>query len=73
MLKMIRFRSKDNRVWSLIKRIREVRRLYWGLIKKSNNINQSLIQQGKVDKAKKRATSLALNAPATNADTKDSK
>jgi hypothetical protein len=43
MLRMIKSRTKDNRVWSLIKRIREVRRLYWNLIKKSNTINQSLI------------------------------
>lgn len=43
MLKMIKCRAKDNRVWSLIKRIREVRRLYWNLIKKSNGMNQTLI------------------------------
>lgn len=61
MLKMIRCRAKDNRVWSLIKRIREVRRLYWNLIKKSNGINQSLIGQSKAEKMKRRATNLALN------------
>ena len=67
MLRMIKTRTKDNRVWSLIKRIREVRRLYWNLIKKSNTINQSLIGQSKAEKMKKRATNLALNQTPTAA------
>jgi hypothetical protein len=64
MLKMIRYRGKDNRVWSLIKRIREVRRLYWNIIKKSNAMNQTIIAETKPDKIKRKATNLALNIAA---------
>ena len=73
MLRMIKSRTKDNRVWSLIKRIREVRRLYWNLIKKSNTMNQSIIGQSKAEKMKKRVTNLALNQSPVAPVTGDSK
>lgn len=39
LLKMIRSKSKDNRAWTLVKRIKEVRRNYWTIIKKSTAVN----------------------------------
>jgi hypothetical protein len=39
LLRMIKNRTQDNRAWKLVNRIKEVRRMYFNLIKKSNNMN----------------------------------
>jgi hypothetical protein len=46
----------------LIKKIREVRRLYWNVIKKSNATNQAIIHSTKTQ-SKKGRSSLALGVP----------
>jgi Ca2+-binding EF-hand superfamily protein len=39
LLHMIRSRTKDNRAWTLVKRIKETRQLYWNILKKTQAIN----------------------------------
>jgi hypothetical protein len=39
LLKMIKNRGQDSRSWRIVKRIKEVRRMYYNLIKKSTQMN----------------------------------
>jgi len=39
---MMRMRSKEGRVWKLVQRIKEVRRLYFNLINSSQTVNQQI-------------------------------
>ena len=66
LLTMIRSRSKDNRAWSLVKRIREVRLLYWNVIQKSKAMNQVMIQASAVSNKKGKPSSIAVAAVNSN-------
>ncbi len=53
LLRMIKSRTKENRAWHLVNRIKEVRRLYFNLIKKTNNMNQQIMTQTRSENRRK--------------------
>lgn len=53
LLRMIKNRTQDNRAWKLVNRIKEVRRMYFNLIKKSNNMNQQIMVQTRSENRRK--------------------
>jgi uncharacterized caspase-like protein len=56
LLRMIKNRTQDNRAWKLVNRIKEVRRMYFNLIKKSNNMNQQIMLQTRSENRRKGRT-----------------
>ena len=58
LLRMIKNRTQDNRAWKLVNRIKEVRRMYFNLIKKSNNMNQQIIVQTRTENRRKGHTGM---------------
>lgn len=62
-LGMIQNRSQDSRAWRIVKRIKEVRRMYYNLIKRSTAMNQEIEQRNIIEMRKKRGRGLSsMNA-----------
>ncbi len=60
LLRMIKSRTKESRAWQLVNRIKEVRRLYFNLIKKSNNLNQQIIVQTRAENRRRGRSSMMM-------------
>ena len=71
LLRMIKNRTQDNRAWKLVNRIKEVRRMYFNLIKKSNNMNQQIIVQTRTENRRKGHTGMIDSVQMVNPNFKE--
>ena len=71
LLRMIKNRTQDNRAWKLVNRIKEVRRMYFNLIKKSNNMNQQIMVQTRTENRRKGHTGVIDSVQIMNPNLKE--
>jgi uncharacterized caspase-like protein len=71
LLRMIKNRTQDNRAWKLVNRIKEVRRMYFNLIKKSNNMNQQIMVQTRTENRRKGHTGVIDSVQLVNSALKE--
>ena len=71
LLRMIKNRTQDNRAWKLVNRIKEVRRMYFNLIKKSNNMTQQIIVQTRTENRRKGHTGMIDSVQMVNPNFKE--